>query len=79
MQDQQRHFHPAAFERRQLRQHPRLIVVEDEVIVFGTDFPWRTAAETVQGFKQNRVFSEGEQQAIDAANALALLPRLAKV
>jgi predicted TIM-barrel fold metal-dependent hydrolase len=48
-------------------------------ILFGTDFPWRTAAETVQGFKQTRVFSEGEQQAVDAANALALLPRLVRV
>ena len=54
-------------------------VVPVSHILFGTDFPWRTAAETVDGFKRSRVFSEGEQQGIDAGNTLTLLPRLAKV
>ncbi len=54
-------------------------VVPVSHILFGTDFPWRTAAETVEGLTKNRIFSEGELQAIAAANTLALLPRLAKV
>jgi predicted TIM-barrel fold metal-dependent hydrolase len=48
-------------------------------ILFGTDFPWRSAEETVKGMKENRVFSDKELQAIDAGNVLSLLPRFAKV
>jgi len=48
-------------------------------ILFGSDFPYRTGAETVEGLKHNRIFSEGELQLIDAANLLTLLPRLARV
>jgi predicted TIM-barrel fold metal-dependent hydrolase len=48
-------------------------------IVFGTDFPWRTAAETVKGLHDNRVFTSHELQAIDSTNVMSLLPHLAKV
>jgi 6-methylsalicylate decarboxylase len=47
-------------------------------ILFGTDFPWRTAEETVKGLKENHIFTEKELAAIDSANALSLLPHLAK-
>ena len=48
-------------------------------ILFGSDFPFRTAAETVEGLKKNRIFSEGELRLIDAGNVLALMPQLARV
>ncbi len=54
-------------------------VVPVSQILFGTDFPWRSAAETVKGLKDNRVFSAKELHAIDSANAVALLPQFGKV
>jgi predicted TIM-barrel fold metal-dependent hydrolase len=54
-------------------------VVPVSHILFGTDFPWRSAAETVKGLKDNRVFSKKELQAIDAANILSLVPHIARV
>jgi len=47
-------------------------------ILFGTDFPWRSAAETAAGLRDNHAFNDKELRAIDG-NALSLLPRLAKV
>ena len=44
-------------------------------ILFGTDFPYRTAAEHVRGLKECGVFSEADLRAIDCENALRLLPR----
>ena len=44
-------------------------------IVFGTDFPYRTAAEHVKGLTDYG-FSAGELQSIDRDNAVRLLPRL---
>jgi predicted TIM-barrel fold metal-dependent hydrolase len=44
-------------------------------IVFGTDFPYRTAAEHVKGLTDYG-FSASELQAIDRDNAVRLLPRL---
>jgi predicted TIM-barrel fold metal-dependent hydrolase len=44
-------------------------------ILFGTDYPYLTAAEHVDGLKQSRVFSAKELRAIDE-NAQGLVPRL---
>jgi 6-methylsalicylate decarboxylase len=49
-------------------------VIPVSQIVFGTDYPFRTAAEHVQGLKACGVFSAGDLQAIDQ-NALRLLPK----
>ena len=43
-------------------------------IVFGTDYPYRTGAEHVQGLVAR--FGAQELQAIDRDNALRILPRL---
>jgi predicted TIM-barrel fold metal-dependent hydrolase len=51
-------------------------VVPVSQIVFGTDFPFRNAAEHVKGLKECGVFSAADLQAIDRTNALRLLPRL---
>jgi predicted TIM-barrel fold metal-dependent hydrolase len=45
-------------------------------IVFGTDFPFRTTAETAKGLTTCRVFNAQELRAIDRGNALKLFPRL---
>ena len=50
-------------------------VVPISQIVFGTDFPFRTAAEHVKGLQECGVFSANDLQAIDRENALRLLPR----
>ena len=42
-------------------------------ILFGTDFPYRTAADHVAGLRECG-FNEAELQAIDRDNALTLLP-----
>jgi predicted TIM-barrel fold metal-dependent hydrolase len=44
-------------------------------IVFGTDFPFRTAVETGKGLTTCGVFNAQELEAIDRGNALRLLPR----
>lgn len=50
-------------------------VVPISQIVFGTDFPFRTAADHVKGLKECGVFSAKDLQAIDRENALTLLPK----
>jgi 6-methylsalicylate decarboxylase len=50
-------------------------VVPVSQIVFGTDFPFRNAAEHVKGLQDCGVFNPSELQAIDRQNALKLLPR----
>ena len=45
-------------------------------IVFGTDFPYRTAEEHVKGLQKCGVFNAQELRRIDRENALTLLPRL---
>jgi 6-methylsalicylate decarboxylase len=50
-------------------------VVPVSQIVFGTDFPYRTIAEHVEGLKKSGVFSRSDLRAIDRENALRLLPR----
>lgn len=42
-------------------------------VVFGTDFPWRTAAETAKGLRDFG-FSDADLNAIDCRNAERLLP-----
>ena len=49
-------------------------VIPVSQIVFGTDYPFRTAAEHVKGLKECGVFSASDLQAIDQ-NALKLLPK----
>ena len=44
-------------------------------VVFGTDFPYRTAADHVKGLTAYG-FSASELQAIDRDNAVRLIPRL---
>ena len=51
-------------------------VVPMSQIVFGTDFPFRTATEHVNGLVNGRLFSEAELAAIYRDNVLPLLPRL---
>jgi predicted TIM-barrel fold metal-dependent hydrolase len=43
-------------------------------IVYGTDFPYRTAADHTKGL--TGIFSGSDLAAIDGENALRLLPRL---
>jgi predicted TIM-barrel fold metal-dependent hydrolase len=56
-----------------------LLALKDVVpvshLLFGTDYPYLTATEHVDGMKEARVFSPSELRAIDD-NALRLLPRL---
>jgi len=49
-------------------------VVPTSQIVFGTDFPFRTARDHVEGLKQ--IFDEADLRKIGCDNARALLPRL---
>jgi len=42
-------------------------------IVFGTDYPFRSAVEHVDGLKNSGVFSEAELRGIDRDNAMAIL------
>ena len=50
-------------------------VIPVSQIVFGTDFPYRTADEHVKGLKECGVFTPKELRGIDRENALRLLPR----
>ena len=45
-------------------------------ILFGTDHPYRTAADHVKGLRECGVFSDSELQAIERGNARRLLPRV---
>jgi predicted TIM-barrel fold metal-dependent hydrolase len=44
-------------------------------VLFGTDFPFRPAAEVVQGIAEHG-FGDADRRAIERDNALALLPRV---
>jgi predicted TIM-barrel fold metal-dependent hydrolase len=50
-------------------------VIPMSQIVFGTDYPFRTAAEQVKGLKDCGVFSAKELREIDRGNTARLLPR----
>ena len=51
-------------------------VVPVSQIVFGTDYPYRTSLEHVEGIARSG-FNAQEMRAIDRDNALRLLPRYA--
>jgi predicted TIM-barrel fold metal-dependent hydrolase len=53
----------------------RLVAVSQ--VLFGTDFPWRTAFDTAQQLKEFG-FSADELKAIDSGNLEKLLPRWAR-
>ena len=50
-------------------------LVPTSQVVFGTDFPYRTAADHVKGLAAYG-FSASDLQAIERDNAVKLLPRL---
>ena len=50
-------------------------VVPASNILFGTDFPWLTAAHHVRGMRESGVFTPQELRAIDRDNAVRLLPK----
>lgn len=50
-------------------------VVPVSQIVYGTDYWYRSAQETVRGLTTNRVFSAEDLEAINRSNALRILPR----
>jgi predicted TIM-barrel fold metal-dependent hydrolase len=50
-------------------------VIPVSQIVFGTDFPFRTAAEHVKGLETSQTFSPDELRAIYRDNVLRLLPQ----
>ncbi len=50
-------------------------VVPVSQILFGTDYPYRTAAEHATELRQSRVFTAKEIAAIERGNALKLLSR----
>jgi predicted TIM-barrel fold metal-dependent hydrolase len=52
-------------------------VVPMSHIVFGTDFPYISAAQTAKGLKDSGVFTAQELAQIDSGNALQLFPRYA--
>ena len=43
-------------------------------ILFGTDYPYRTAAEQITELRQTRLFTAKELQAVERDNVLSLLP-----
>lgn len=47
-------------------------------ILFGTDYPFRTSLEHVDGLRQSGVFNAAELRAVERSNALALLPALTR-
>ena len=49
-------------------------LVEATQILFGTDFPYRSATETATGIRDFG-FSESDLALIDRANAARLMPR----
>jgi predicted TIM-barrel fold metal-dependent hydrolase len=43
-------------------------------ILFGTDYPFRTAAEHIRELQESQIFAAGELRAVERDNVLALLP-----
>jgi predicted TIM-barrel fold metal-dependent hydrolase len=50
-------------------------LVPTSQILFGTDFPYRSAEETARGLRECGCFSEPELRAIDCENAWKLMPQ----
>ncbi|HEY5624434.1 MAG TPA: amidohydrolase family protein, partial [Gammaproteobacteria bacterium] len=65
-----------AYARPLLASYKALVPVSQ--ILFGTDFPFRDAATTAQGLRENGDFSDDELLAIDRGNALRLFPQFAE-
>ena len=53
-------------------------VVPPSQIVFGTDYPFRTAGEHVTALEQGKVFSQDEMRGIWRGNAARILPQFAR-
>ena len=53
-------------------------VVPVSQILFGTDYWYRTAAETARGLVTSKVFNENELRMINRGNAERLLPKYEK-
>jgi 6-methylsalicylate decarboxylase len=51
-------------------------IIPTSQILFGTDFPYRTAIDHVKGLRSSGVFTEAQIADIERGNALKLLPRL---
>jgi predicted TIM-barrel fold metal-dependent hydrolase len=51
-------------------------VIPNSQILFGTDFPYRTAIDHVKGLRSSGVFTDAQIMEIERGNALKLLPRL---
>ena len=51
-------------------------VIPTSQILFGTDFPYRTAIDHVKGLRSCGVFTDAQIMDIERGNALKLLPRL---
>lgn len=52
-------------------------IIPSSQVLFGTDYPYRTATDHVQGLRDARVFDEAEIAGIERGNAVRLMPRLA--
>ncbi len=52
-------------------------VIPTSQILFGTDFPYRTSIDHVNGLRSCGVFTDAQLMEIERGNALKLLPRLA--
>jgi predicted TIM-barrel fold metal-dependent hydrolase len=50
-------------------------VVPVSQIVYGTDYWYRSAAETAKGLTTDKVFTDEELRAINRGNAMRILPR----
>ena len=51
-------------------------IIPTSRILFGTDFPYRTGIDHVNGLRSAGVFTEAQIADIERNNALKLLPRL---
>ncbi|HWY75291.1 MAG TPA: amidohydrolase, partial [Verrucomicrobiae bacterium] len=54
-------------------------VIPVSQILYGTDYWYRTAVESVRGLDTSKVFSAEELRAINRTNAERILPRYRKV
>ena len=51
-------------------------IIPTSQILFGTDFPYRTAIDHVKGLRSCGIFSDAQLKDIERENAVKLLPRL---
>ena len=55
---------------------PLMGLVDTTQVMFGTDFPFRSASDTAQGIAKY-CFTDADLAAIDRGNAIRLMPTLA--